>query len=264
MTEKVQEGRVWSSIGKFSTIVTLAVGTIYLGNWYFAPSTELQAEIERGTFYLPPRYEEFAESVAEALSPENIETTLKESLDSVEPKTATSAQPTTATDESIELLTFAMSRALTEKIQVHERSAERPYMQYWHAKVRNIGDLPITQAALRMPDATVAVIDREDLTQTQDDTGPTIEIGNIAAGETVEVTAWSDNFAISMSNSSDPFLYHAEGSGSIKITNEPSLLTMLLMNKVLGIIVALFAALASFFIGMALALKGYSSKSKGP
>lgn len=263
MAETAKESRFWSNFGKFSLVVGTLVALLTLFNRCGAEKTELQAEVERGNFYLPPRYETFSKAVEDALSSEHIETTLTEALDFVDPKPTAQADSAETTTERSDRLTYKISRDLSEKIGIREHLVQRPYRQYWHAKVRNVGTLPITQAALRMPGAAVAVIDREDLSRTEDDTGPTVEIGNIAAGETVQVTAWGDSSLIFIPGESDTSLYHAEGSGSVRYTNEASLL--MILSKYLGYIIsALFAMLIAFFVGMGHALKSTSAKNEAP
>lgn len=244
-------------VGKIGTLVAILVGLVTLANRMSEPSADLQANIERGNFYLPPRYSDFADSVEATLSPENIESTLKKVLNDA-------GGPRSAADEDFHPLTFAISRELNEQIGIRKLFYDRGYRQYWHASVANTGNLPVKEATLRLPGATVAVIDREDKSRTLDDVGPTVEIGNIAAGERVQITAWSDDLISTFSSeSSKPTLFHADGPGSVKITNEKTLLDVLFKNFFLFVVILLFA-LAAYFFALSITLKRAKSKVEEP
>ena len=206
----------WALIGKLGVIAGLAVAIIGIVTWFNTPTTALRADIETGKFELPPRYSEFGAAVEDAVSPESIEETLERAL----PEGSKNKK------DDWKLLSAVMSRMLAEKAKVFEHKTADPYRGYWMASVVNTGELPVEGVSLRIPSATLAVIDREDGTKLIDTKGPAIEIGTIKAGEKVEVAAWSDSFYYAITSDEMPTIFHSGGSGVVKMKGQVSFLDL--------------------------------------
>jgi hypothetical protein len=209
MSESGKEHPFWGVIGKATAVCGL-IGLVYAGySKVTAPSAALGATIDRGAFYLPPRYSEFPEKIRAVLSPEQLEKTIQ-SLDGEQASSKSDKD-----DSSSPLIrrwsAFSLSRALLDQSQALEASSGHTYGGYWEAEVVNAG-VPVEKVTLRLPGTEIAVVNREDGTNSTHNKGPVIDLGNLRASENVKVIAWT-----SIPPHEEPSIYHSQGPGSLTL-----------------------------------------------
>lgn len=240
----------WPNFGKFAMMVTVVGSLIAIYAWFAAPSTDVQATVDRGNFHLPPRYPDFEKRVQDALSPKNLEQTLS-------PQDNSDANDKSEEKASIENFsdTFSISRALLEQVNL-STFPDPEYRGYWEADVVNTGNLTVKDVSLRLPGGALGVVSREDGTKLIDSKGPVFELGELGVNQKVTIVAWTDSYSSLMSDSDEPNIYHSSGSGTVTLTYEPSFKDFFMANFGSFII-----ALAIFAFSLPLVLATIVNKS---
>lgn len=240
VVSEMNSEKLWELFGKFALVVTVLGALVGLWTWYQSPSKELEATVERGALYLPPKYQEFSAAVSDAIAPENLQGAFNE----IERLTGGDFQIPSGSPLML------VSQSLREKLKLDDPSQQLIFNGYWHATVVNTGDVFVEDVVLRLPDATASVIRREDQAKTTEAHGPIIELGKIGAGQRVNVTAWTITPPVEWATQQKPTLHHAGGPGRIKPKRDNALDTksLFLAAFIIATIVTLFDSLIKPFV----------------
>jgi hypothetical protein len=203
---------IWAIVGKLSALAILLLSLIQLYKYMVEPKQSLNAVAKFVEYKLPPNLAEIANSLDSALSRYSIEEILHEASRGGGKEGESSGRGIT---EAMDL-----STGLRERVGLNAVRNEASYKSYWAISVINDGDLPVEGVFLRIPDIKSAAVSREGGSIGYDEIGPQIEIGKIGAGETVEVSAWSDSGVYFYTE--DPSLHHEGGIGEVRVANRLS------------------------------------------
>ncbi|KAF1003244.1 MAG: hypothetical protein GAK28_04852 [Luteibacter sp.] len=224
------EGTFWALIGKVAVVISAVVGVVTLITTCSAPAPGLHADIERGHFVLPPRYSQFHDAVVAAVKSESIEALIGPALQASHIK---------VNDLDLHVIANDVGLALRNRlIDPRMDSSLSAPSNYWDASVSNTGGVELASVAIRIPGASLGVIEREDGSTLTDTKGPVFEIGALSVGEKVKVTAWSERYTLYFTDA--PTVYFSGGQGSISIADEPTVWE-LLKTHALELLFLLFA-----------------------
>jgi hypothetical protein len=216
-------GKFWEWFGKFAVVVAALGGLVGLWTWYQSPSKELEATIERGALYLPPKYAQFSAAVSDAIAPESLQGAFTKAEKLADGDFKVPSSPL-----------LLVSQSLREELKLDDPIQQLTFHGYWNATVVNTGDVSVEEVVLRLPDAHTSTIRREDRAGDIEARGPIIGLGKIGAGQKVHITAWTIAPPVEWA-AQKPTLHHAGGPGRIKAKSDAPLNTK-------------FFVLAGFFI----------------
>lgn len=227
-----KDSPVWGALGKLSLFIGIVAAGLGIFKHFTDPSAAITAKVVRGDFYAPPQWQSFRHKVEYDFTPADIEPVIKRSVGAKE-------------SDSFMPLSIIIFDQIRKDLGLQNLSEAISYQGYWHAEIRNVGELQVESVQLRLPSSKIALIKREDGTELLDTTGPVIEIGTVGAGQTLEVTAWGGGSF----DYDKPSIFHQSGAGSISMPQEPTL-----WEWISGHVVELFFAFLMFIAGLLVTL----------
>jgi hypothetical protein len=217
---------------KLKTIVMIIgtvpaiIGVVQIYGWIVKPEYKLVAQVNYGSFSLPPQLNTEYEKIAELVSEKHLkELIVKDKLenrwrwDSLSGDTNVLSRDANVAVTHIRPdandLVHILSMTLTTEISYKILSECELFKGYWKVFVTNEGSKKVSEVLLTLPDAKYAQI-TADGKQTKLIEGSRLELGELQPKDVVEIYAWT-NIANLKYFASDIKLTHNAGVGNIEV-----------------------------------------------
>lgn len=191
-----------------SLVLGIIGGSVALYFTMQSHKTVLHATIFSGTYHEHPRYQRYVDRILGKVSPVQLQILMENMEDDSAPVGAVRSN---AWRDVIDL--NRLSSEFTQQLEL-DSAFEFPPLSYWEAEVINNGDVTLTDVKIRLPGALGAIVSRTYMGQAGNVEGA-INIGNLEAGERVDIVAWTDAQGERLDAKVTLALYHSTGRGTI-------------------------------------------------